>query len=132
MKNYVIDTSFWISYFNQSDSNHTKAIAIFEDINLNNDNIFINSHVVDEFFTLWVYKLWYDFVKMWWSFIENELNIKILEIETNNIIKSFFYLHKKISFTDISVILLSINTWSKLITFDKQQYNIYKKYNNNI
>lgn len=126
MKKYVIDTSVWIAYFNPDDSLHIDSLNLLAEPNFKEDLFIFNDLLLEEIFTLLIYKKWIKFAESIFNFMNDNINYKIIEIDIRNIIKSTFVSWKKISITDMSWILLAINYSYELITFDKKQKKLYE------
>ncbi len=121
---YIIDSSVWVSLFLDFDTNHNKAIEIFE--NIWKSKIVLPYCVINEVSSVLTYKWNKIIANNFLTFIKNNEDIFI---ENNNIIEEidfFISIDSKVSFTDLSVIKIASDFWLDLITFDKQMANIFK------
>ncbi len=121
----ILDSCVFIALYNESDEFHNEAISIFE---FYKDNIIlISNYVIQEVATVLAYKFWKQKADLFIDDIMNSNNILILQSDTFEEMKFFKSINSKISFTDLSLLYLSIKQDSLLITFDKQLLNLYKK-----
>lgn len=122
---YVIDSSVWVALFLSLDTNHEKAVSIFEE--MGNEKIFLPYCVINEVATVLVYKGWKAVSNNFLSFIKGNEDIFI---ENDNIFPEIYFfesLDSKISFTDSAVIHIACEHGLNLITFDKQMARLFKK-----
>lgn len=123
----ILDSCVFIALYNENDEFHNEAISIFE---FYKDNIIlVSNYVIQEVTTVLTYKFWKQKADLFIDDIMNSNNILILQSDTFEEMKFFKTINSKMSFTDISLLYLSIKQDSLLITFDKQLLNLYKKYN---
>ncbi len=84
--------------------------------------------MVEEFITVFTYKFGVPFAQQVWKTLSGLSHFVYYPQDYEKILDNFFVLNKKISFTDLSLILLAFQTESELFSFDKQQFNIYQQY----
>ena len=126
---YTLDSSFLVALFYSSDINHEKAKNILIAEKLLECDIFINNFIIEEVTTVLTYKWW---KKLWDNFLNaiNVFNIIYCSTSIEKYISFFKNFESKISFADIAILYDSLAYNTKLISFDKQQNNLYKKYSN--
>lgn len=122
----TIDSCVYIALYNSSDSFHKEALHIFEFYK--DSLILLSNYVIQEVSTVLTYRFWKEVADIFLDDILNSNNILLIQSDINEEIKFFKSIKSKISFTDISVLYLSIKQDSFLVTFDKQLLNLYKKY----
>jgi len=125
---YTLDSSFWVSFFYWNDINHERAKEIFLSEHLVEKDIIINNFIIEEVSTVLTYK--------WWKKLSNNFldALEIFNLFYSNVsIKDYinFYqeFQNKISFADIAILYDAIYYNTKLISFDKQQKNLFKQLN---
>lgn len=126
---YIIDTSFFIALFLTNDINHSKAKEILIKNNILKSDIILNNFIIEETSTILTYK---HSNQLSFSFLESIgiFNSIFPETWIYNYMDFYKSLNKKISFADSSIIYDWIIYNCELITFDKQQKNIFSKIRN--
>ncbi|MBU1519582.1 PIN domain-containing protein [Patescibacteria group bacterium] len=124
----ILDSSVWIAFFNNTDSQHKKAQKIFQELN---EKIILPEYVIIEVCSVLLLKA---SVKITNNFIEIALNNTEVGILLAD--QMFFYntlngfkniLNEKLSFIDSALLYLSKSY--KIITFDGNLDTMIKKAN---
>jgi len=123
-KRYVIDSNVFIWAFFEDDSLHDLSIEIFR--NLNNSKIIVPYCVVQEVSSIFSYRFWKEKADDFLKFLLETDNIEIVNNDVLSEIEFYLWFRNKISFTDLSLILISKKYFAELITFDKQLLKLYK------
>ncbi len=116
-KKVIIDSSVFIAYFNEGDSQHKKALTIFK--TLNAEDILISEYVLLEVLTVIQNKVSKKFAFKLKDFILEYFSESILrsDIFFDETLSLFGSQYGKLSFVDVSLIVLSKKY--EIITFDK-------------
>lgn len=120
---YTLDTSFLSSLINPEDSNHLKAKAIYEVIQV--ETLYISSASFAELYFLSTKDFSIEYIE---EFIENLL-LEIIYFDENllKFYKSYFKkISKNLSPIDSIIYVSSIYAKSDLITFDKKLLKQFK------
>jgi len=119
----ILDTSFVVSYFNERDKNHLKAVELMKSIaNLKFGSVYITDYIFDETLTVGFIRM-----KNLTKAVEigNYLlkSLKIIEVEKTDFYKAWEIFRKQkntdFSFTDCTTIsVMKENEIKNLATFD--------------
>ncbi len=120
----ILDTSFIVSYFNERDENHTKAVELMESIaNLKFGPVHMTDFIFDETVTVSFIRL-KNLVKA--VEIGNYLlkSLRIIEVEKTDFYKAWEIFRKQkntdLSFTDCTTIsVMGENEINNIATFDE-------------
>lgn len=121
----VVDSSVWIALYNELDSQHDKA----KKLAISFSNVAIAEYVVLETCTILQNKAGIEAAEKFLAFALDNSDVTILHLSPeffNKIAHTFRWLmHKKLSFVDISLLLLSES--HEIVTFDKALTRTIKK-----
>lgn len=122
---YIFDTSFLLSLVIIDDTNHEKAVEIFENVKVGS-SFFINELTYVELLTVTTYKaeiIEKDTVK----WILSDLGTTFLNSGNTEYINFFEFLDKKISVTDASILYDARRYSLEILTFDREIIKIAQK-----
>lgn len=129
MKSYIFDTSFLVSLLDIDDINHKKALEIISDLEIWNykNKFFINDIILNETYTVFNYKKWFEFLEKLEAFFDQ---IELIYLSWNNeeYISFFKMILWKVSVADSSVLYDSFKHNLKILTFDKEMIKLSEKY----
>lgn len=111
--------------FFEWDSLHELSLEIFKEIQGN--KIILPYCVVQEVCSIFSYHFWKQKADNFIKFILNTENIELINNDVLDEINFYLQFKDKISFTDLSLLLISQKYSAILITFDKQLLNLYSK-----
>ena len=117
----IFDSNIWIAFLNKDDSQHKKALTVFENIK-DNSLVFITEYLVIEICSVLAMRAGNKIADSFLDMIMNNEDVEILSSSNQffeNIV-SFFRKQniKKLSFVDVSLLFLSRKY--EIITFDKE------------
>ncbi len=122
---YVLDSNVFIWAFFEWDSLHELSLEIFKEIQGN--KIILPYCVVQEVCSIFSYRFWKQKADNFIKFILNTENIELINNDILDEINFYLQFKDKISFTDLSLLLISQKYSATLVTFDKQLLNLYSK-----
>ena len=121
----LLDSSVWIAYFNVNDRCHNAAIDIL--LELKNHSA-LSEHAYEEVLNVLRIKFknygCANFVKF---LDDHEVEIVMSDEHILSVANSFFFEHKKLSFSDSLILATAILNDLKLVTFDKEMEKVYSK-----
>jgi predicted nucleic acid-binding protein len=120
----VIDSSVFVALYCESDTQHTKAVQIMND--LKGSTIVVHPYVVQESATVLAYRFGAKLAKAFVADIKNAPNIHIPAVDLKRDIDHFTLQKKKMSFTDSTLIGLAQSMNAILLTFDRQMLSSLK------
>ena len=124
-KIYVLDSNIFIWAFYENDSLHELSIKILNKIK---DSKIITPYcVVQEVCSIFSYRFWKEKADDFLKFLLETENIELINNDILDEIDFYLWFKNKISFTDLSLILISKKYWADLLTFDKQLLKLYGK-----
>ena len=118
----IVDTSFLVAFFIPEDELHAESLQIITEIK-ESANLIIPNRVIEELFTVLVYKKSVQYALEIIRKLENNRNIFIYEIDEEErkvIIRMVQRYRIKMSFTDYVVAYLTLKNNEELLCFDKQ------------
>lgn len=113
----LLDSSVWVALYLDFDSNHDKAIGIYENIK---GKIAITNLVMEEVVTVLTYKHSREQSDNFIKFIISNSDIDFINYDFNNVLSFHLNHSHKISLTDSSLIFLSKKNNTKIYSFDKK------------
>ena len=127
MKNKLLfDSNIFLSYLIK-DFEFEKSQQILEHVIKKWIEIYVNQFVIEEIFTVSVYKIWLDSKSVVFSFLK-DLWVNFTNTSFEDYLS--FYVNKvntKISFTDASLVYDALYYDMELVSFDKQLISFYNK-----
>ena len=120
----LIDTSVFVAFYRDIDSQHTKAKEVMAAIS--SRTIIVHPYVIQETATVLTNKCCVDIAERFLQDITAGGNVIIPSVDVRNDIQAFLEFHRKISFTDVALIYLSKQASAQLITFDQQMLGLSK------
>lgn len=124
---YVLDSNIFVWAFYELDSLHEESMAIL--MVIKDNQIIVPYCVVQEVSSILAYKFWKKEADNFLNFLINTESIKLVNNDILDEIDFYISFDDKISFTDLSLILVAQKYWAELLTFDKQLLKIYNKNN---
>ncbi len=129
----LIDSSVLIGLLDEEDLFSKKSLEEFEKMRKNNTQAIISDYVLQETFTVLLYKNKGDRIPSALDLLRNEPKITLVDINLKMLIDTVAFAKKqsfqpKLSLTDWSLAYLSSVTKTPIITFDKQLKNCCKKF----
>ncbi len=113
----LLDSSVWVALYLDFDSNHDKAIGIYENIK---GKIAITNLVMEEVVTVLTYKHSREQSDNFIKFIISNSDIDFIDYDFKNVLSFHLNHSHKISLTDSSLIFLSKKNNTKIYSFDKK------------
>ena len=125
--NYIIDSSFIISYLNKDDSNHLRAIEIAKAITIksSNINIYMSNTILAELLT--VIKLRLKKLEKPFKKLTKEWNVRIINTPPLSLVLEYSSLKTECSFADISVMYHALQYNAIILTIDKKLLEFAKQ-----
>lgn len=124
---YIFDTSFLIALLIADDVLHITAKETITPLILNDQQIFLNELVYYETITVLTYKLWTAGIDLLDGLLSN-LSSHIITSSRYEYRDFFKAVHKKMSMEDVATVLDCLKWWYTLLTFDKQQQSLLKRF----
>ncbi len=124
-KIFILDSNVFVWAFYEWDSLHNESIMILESIW--NAKIIVPYCVVQEVSSIFSYRFWKNKADDFLNFLLETQNIEFVNNDCLDEINFYLSYKDKISFTDLSLLLLSRKYSAELITFDKQLLKLYGK-----
>ncbi len=121
---YVIDSSVFVSLYNEDDKRHDDAVSIFKE--LDSMIIVVHPYVIQETATVLAYKLGIKVARGFLEDISDIMHVSIPTVDIMRDIENFRKINKKISFTDAALVDLAKRMNAQLVTFDKQMLSLLK------
>ena len=114
----IIDSSVFVAFYRDIDSQHANALQVMREIA---DRVFVvHPYVIQETATVLTYRCGVDIAQNFLKAITIATNIVISAVDSRSDIDRFIKTGKKMSFTDIALIELSLMTGARIVTFDEQ------------
>ncbi|OGJ50074.1 hypothetical protein A2335_03560 [Candidatus Peregrinibacteria bacterium RIFOXYB2_FULL_32_7] len=114
----ILDANVWIAFFNKDDSQHKKAVTIFECIG---EIVHMPEYVLIEILTILKLKVNKKVVSNFLEFLNDCLGVEIFYTQRDVLKKVMYFFgrkyYQKLSFVD--QYLLYLSKYAKIITFDK-------------
>lgn len=114
----ILDSNVFISYFKVEELHHKEACKIIDWP----ESILINDYILGEIYTVLLLRSSYNIAVKAIRFITENPKIEIRFMWSDDIIKIVDFINNKnteLSYVDISLLVLSRNTWNKIVSFDK-------------
>lgn len=123
---FLIDTCVWISFLNENDTNHQKAVTFFSGLSKDQVSLFDYIYcetleVLKRKHNLEICKKFLDLLGRWY------VDIDISKKEYLLAATRHLFGHKDLSLTDCLLLSTGIKRKLQLITFDKNLQNAWKK-----
>ena len=115
----LLDSCILIAYFRENEVKHSAAVEIIN----NNDEIILSDYVLSEIYTVLMIREDLDIAKKAINWIISCPKINIIKIKENEIKNILLFIDNnkaKLSFVDISLLVISKNRWYKLISYDTE------------
>ncbi|MDD5770525.1 MAG: PIN domain-containing protein [Candidatus Gracilibacteria bacterium] len=122
---YVLDSNVFIGAFFEGDSLHELSLDIFKEIQGN--KIILPYCIVQEVCSIFAYRFGKQKADNFIKFILNTENIELINNDVLDEVNFYVKFKDKISFTDLSLLLISEKYGATLVTFDKQLLKLYSK-----
>lgn len=114
-----LDSSVWIAFLNNQDSQNQKSISIFK--NIEKEYLEINDYVFSESLTVFRYKKLEKQCKNLIRFLKDfNINFNISDNQVLALANYYFFKYQKLSFVDCQLLASSKINDAELITFDKE------------
>ena len=123
---FLLDSNIFIAYFRSNDFHKDKATNLIESL----DSFFITDNVLFEVGTVLLLKEGPVIAEKATKFLSENNIITILKLNTQEFldtVSNFPYQNSKLSFIDISLLILAKNRNLKLISFDEELMKAYEK-----
>src|SRR3989344_8599617 len=115
---FIMDSNVFVSFYYEDETNHAKAIRVM--IELEKKFLVVHPYVIQEVITVLTHKAGNKVATQFISDIfENAPDVLIPPLNMQESIEFFKILHKKISFTDATLINLSRILRLPVVTFDQ-------------
>ena len=117
----LLDSSVWIAYYHENDSQHEKASNAIRDKGGN--NILVNDCIIDEVATVLQAKAGHEKAKLVLDALLNTDSVSFKHTSEEEFFEIADYFKKqkeKLSFTDCSIVLLAKKSGAEVITFDRR------------
>jgi predicted nucleic acid-binding protein len=121
---HLIDSSVWVALFLDFDTQHEKAERALEKIS---GTIYLPQCVIAEVATVLAYKHSKQLADNFISYVSDNRDITIITDDVHGEMQFYRTIPYRLSFVDISLILLSGKLHATLVTFDAQLARIAKK-----
>jgi len=115
----IVDTSFLISFYNESDSNHEKAVQMIKE---KEHLLLLPEYVIAETSTVLLYKQDLKTSKEFLKAVEETRTMKILHVgssDFHNILEIFKNQKNQLSFVDASIVYYATKMRLDALCFDK-------------
>ena len=122
----ILDSNIFVAFYFENDSLHNDALKIMQEIV--DFTIILPYCVIQEVSTILTYRIWKHAADTFLEDIKLASNIILVDNNLTEEIDFFGKIKNKISFTDVSLIHLSLKFNALLITFDKQLLSIANKF----
>lgn len=122
-KIYILDSNVFIWFFYEDDSLHDLALKILEE--LKHSKIIVPYCVIQEVCSIFSIRFWKKIADNFLYFLLETDNFELINNDVHDEISHFLEFKDKISFTDLSLIMISKKYSAELITFDKQLLKLY-------
>lgn len=126
----LLDTSFIISFFNENDVFHEKAVKSLREYEKQNKRFAVSNYIINEALTVILRKRSLKSAKDLLDFLLNYKRLEIFHVDDKGffkIIELFKNQKNGLSFTDCSLIWMAKDYGFTVATFDKQLLNILKE-----
>ncbi len=125
-KHCIIDSSVFVAFYREVDSQHEDAMRIMQEIS--GLTLIVHPYVIQETATVLTYGCGAVVAKQFLSDIGNASNIIIPAIDIQHDMRLFMASGAKLSFTDVALIGLAKEMDTILVTFDKQMLKLIGKF----
>lgn len=122
-KIYILDSNIFIWAFYEDDSLHELSIDILDKVK--DYKIIVPYCVVQEVSSILSYRFWKEKANDFLRFLLETENIEMVNNDVLDEVDFYLSFKDKISFTDLSLILISKKYLAELLTFDKQLLKLY-------
>lgn len=121
----LVDSSVWVALFLDFDTQHSKAERLVARLK---GKIYLPYCVLSEVVTILAYKHSKKQADQFLNFAEQNSSITLVEDKLTEELSFYKSLRTRVSFTDAALLLLSKQTKTKLVTFDKQLERLAKRF----
>lgn len=122
-KIYVLDSNVFIWAFYEDDSLHELSIQLLSEIK--DSKIIVPYCVVQEVCSIFSYRFWKQKADDFLHFLLETDNIELINNDILDELNFYLSFQENLSFTDLSLILISQKYSAELLTFDKQLLKLY-------
>ncbi len=122
-KAYVLDSNIFVWAFYEDDSLHELSIKLLHEIK--DARIIVPYCVVQEVSSIFSYRFWKQKADDFLHFLLETDNIELINNDILDEVNFYLSFKDSISFTDLSLILISQKFSAELLTFDKQLLKLY-------
>jgi len=122
-KTYVLDSNIFIGAFYEDDSLHELSVKLLYEIK--DAKIIVPYCVVQEVSSIFSYRFWKQKADNFLHFLLETENIELINNDVLDEVNFYLSFSDTISFTDLSLILISQKFSAELLTFDKQLLKLY-------
>ena len=123
MSRAVVDSSVFIAFYWQKDTQHEKALRVMAD--LASATLVVHPYVIQEVAAVLTRKLNLAGAKVFLADIAGGSNIDIAWVDAKADIEAFQNISMPLSFTDVALVRLAKASNLELITFDRQMLSLY-------
>lgn len=120
---FVIDSSVFVAFYYEGDSNHTEAVKIIE--GLDSEIRIVHPYIIQETATVLAYKLGINPAVDFLEDVINSPRIFVPFVDIYDDISKFKRAGKKMSFSDVTLVMLAKRERAQLVTFDKQMLSLF-------
>lgn len=116
---FLIDSNIIISYFRKAEAKHKEAVKFLDSL----AEFAISEYVLSEVATIILFKAGKEVVKKVLDFFQNNREVSILRLDEEEIGETmalFIKQRKKVSYVDISLMVLAKNRGLQLATLDAE------------
>ncbi len=122
-KTYILDSNIFIGAFYEDDSLHEVSLEVLRKVRYS--RIIVPYCVVQEVCSIFSYRFWKQKANDFLRFLSETENIELVNNDVLDEIDFYLWFEEKMSFTDISLLLISRKYSAELLTFDKQLLKLY-------
>ncbi|MDD5197885.1 MAG: type II toxin-antitoxin system VapC family toxin [Candidatus Gracilibacteria bacterium] len=122
-KIYVLDSNVFIGAFYEDDSLHELSIQLLSEIK--DSKIIVPYCVVQEVCSIFSYRFGKQKADDFLHFLLETDNIELINNDILDELNFYLSFQENLSFTDLSLILISQKYSAELLTFDKQLLKLY-------
>ena len=120
---FVIDSCVFVAFYYEGDSSHAKALKIIE--RLDSEVRIVHPYIIQETATVLAYKLGVDLAIDFLDDVTNSPRIFIPFVDVYDDVSNFKRASKKMSFSDVTLVMLAKREHAQLVTFDKQMLSLF-------
>lgn len=122
---HLVDSSAWVAFFLDNDADHARAVEVFSSLK---GDILVPYCVVNEVTTVLAYKHSKEQADAFLDFLHASSNVTLIDNRIEEEIDFYQSQTTRASFTDCALVYLAHQLKSDLVTFDRQQKALLRKY----